>query len=408
MLELMLCSLFTVLPDYLYRRYRQGKRFGVEINLYTVWYELRWGITTCLMLTILLITLIFYYHPSTKSAVSFYRTVPILPEGAGRVAEVYLGSRDKVKAGDAIFRLDDSEQRAAVATAKRRIVEVDAAIEQATIELAEADGRIVEAQSALQQAEEELAVQTQLLERNVAARREVERLQLVVNGRQGSVEVARANKASLQSQIETLLPAQKASAEAALAEAQVELDKTIIYAGVDGTVEQFVLRVGDVVNPLMRPAGILVPADAGRRGLLAGFGQIEAQVMQVGMVAEVVCIAKPLTVIPMVVTEVQGMIAAGQVKPTDLLVDPTQVAQPGTITVLLEPLFAGGFDDIPPGSHCIANAYTNNHDRLAEGDVGAGEWVFLHVVDTVGLVHAMILRVQALLLPVQTLVLGGH
>jgi hypothetical protein len=34
--------------------------------------------------------------------------------------------------------------------------------------------------------------------------------------------------------------------------------------------------------------------------------------------------------------------------------------------------------------------------------------MFLHVVDTVALVHAMILRVQALLLPVQTLVLGGH
>jgi hypothetical protein len=30
------------------------------------------------------------------------------------------------------------------------------------------------------------------------------------------------------------------------------------------------------------------------------------------------------------------------------------------------------------------------------------------VVDTVGLVHAMILRMQALMLPVQTLVLGGH
>ena len=28
MLELMLCSLFTLLPDYLYRRYGQGKRFG--------------------------------------------------------------------------------------------------------------------------------------------------------------------------------------------------------------------------------------------------------------------------------------------------------------------------------------------------------------------------------------------
>ena len=44
MLEIMLCSLVTILPDYLYRRYRQGKRFGHEITLYSVWFELRFGI----------------------------------------------------------------------------------------------------------------------------------------------------------------------------------------------------------------------------------------------------------------------------------------------------------------------------------------------------------------------------
>ena len=56
MLEMLLCSMFTLLPDYLYRRYVQGKRFGKEITLYSVWFELRWGITGCLILTVLLIT----------------------------------------------------------------------------------------------------------------------------------------------------------------------------------------------------------------------------------------------------------------------------------------------------------------------------------------------------------------
>ena len=88
MLELLLCSLLTILPDYLYRRYRQGKRIGHEITLYSVWFELRYGIIACLMLTVALITMIFYYHPSTNSATLFYRTVPIVPEITGRVAEV--------------------------------------------------------------------------------------------------------------------------------------------------------------------------------------------------------------------------------------------------------------------------------------------------------------------------------
>ena len=49
MLELVLCSLFTIVPDYLYRRYVQDKRIGREITLYSVWFELRWGIVGCLM-----------------------------------------------------------------------------------------------------------------------------------------------------------------------------------------------------------------------------------------------------------------------------------------------------------------------------------------------------------------------
>ena len=99
MLELMLCSMLTVLPDYLFRRYGQGKRIGREITLYTMWYELRWGITACLLLTVSLITLIFYFHPATKNVTAIFRTVTILPEGNGRVAEVLVNLNDKVEAG---------------------------------------------------------------------------------------------------------------------------------------------------------------------------------------------------------------------------------------------------------------------------------------------------------------------
>ena len=89
MLELILCSMLTILPDYLYRRYVQGKRLGKEITFFSVWFELRYGIVSCLMLTVSLITLIFYFHPSTSTATLFFRTVPILPETNGRVAEVH-------------------------------------------------------------------------------------------------------------------------------------------------------------------------------------------------------------------------------------------------------------------------------------------------------------------------------
>jgi multidrug resistance efflux pump len=411
MLELLLCSLLTILPDYLYRRYAQGKRLGREITLYSVWFELRWGIITCLMLTIGLITVIFYNHPSTTSATLFYRTVPILPETNGRVAEVYVdGVTGEVKQGAPIFRLDSSSQEAAAEAARRKIAEVEAALVAAKTDVLAAEGRIQEARSAHQQAVDELATKQEIYRRNpgAVAVRDIEKLQVVVEGRQGGIDAATAAKSAAEAQISTLLPAQKASAEAALAQAEVELRKTVVRAGVDGRVEQFTLRVGDIVNPFMRPAGVLIPEGAGRRSIQAGFGQIEAQVMKRGMVAEVTCISKPWTVIPMVVTQVQDFIAAGQFRGGEQLVDPQQVVRPGTILVFLEPLYEGGLDGVTPGSSCIANAYTSNHDLIASGQVGTAKGLVLHAVDAVGLVHAMILRIQALVLPIRTLVFSGH
>src|ERR1700747_2428261 len=124
MLELLFCSLLTIVPDYLYRGYVQGKRFGREITLYSVWFELRWGISACLILTVSLITVIFYNHPSTSNVTLFFRTVPILPETNGRVAEIFIENSGPIAKGAPIFRLDNSKQEAAVETARRKIAEI--------------------------------------------------------------------------------------------------------------------------------------------------------------------------------------------------------------------------------------------------------------------------------------------
>jgi multidrug resistance efflux pump len=409
MFELMLCSMFTLLPDYLYRRYRQGKRIGIDITLFSMWYELRWGIIGCVMLTVGLITTIFYYHPSTSSAALFFRTVPILPEGSGRVAEVKVGYSAEVKKGDVLFTLDSSKQQAAFETAKRKVAEVDAQLVSAKVDVTKAEAQIQQANADLKQAKDELDVKSELQRRNpgIVPQRDIEKLQVLVDGRQAALDAASATKQSTEVQVSTRLPAEKASAEAARDQAQVDLDKTIIRAGIDGRVEQFFLRTGDVVNQLMRPAGILIPEGAGQRGLQAGFGQIEAQVLKPGMIAEAACVSTPWRIIPMVITSVQDFIAAGQFRGGEQLID-ASAAKPGTILVFLEPLEKDGLADVTAGSSCIVNAYTSNHDVIQSKDTGAFHGFVLHAIDTVGLVHALLLRIQALLLPIKTLVLSGH
>lgn len=411
MLELMLCSSVTLLPDYLIRRYVQGKRIGHEITLFSVWYELRWGITLCLILTILLITLVLYNHPSSKNVNALFRTISIFADTGGRVEKVYVGYNQKVKKGDPLFKLDSRRQEAAIETARARIAEVDAALITAKADILTSQGKVDEAKGSYQQAVDEYNTKKTLYQRNpdVVATRELEKLQTLVTTRQGGVDAAQASEQSAQTRLTTVIPAQKASAEAELAAAKVELERMTIYAGVDGRVDQFVLRVGDVVQPapVTRAAGILIPEGAGEDQLVAGFNQIEAQVIKVGMVAEATCISKPLSIIPLVVTRVQDVIAAGQVLQTNQLTEMEKLGPPGTVLVFLEPLYQGALDRVPPGSSCVANLYSSNHDRLANENLGTLKRVYLHAIDTIALIHALVLRLHAVVLPLQALVFGG-
>jgi multidrug resistance efflux pump len=412
MIELFLCSLVTVLPDYLYRRFAQGKRFGHEINFFTVWYVLRWGLSGCVILTLLLITMIFYFHPATKDVTMFFRTVTILPEVSGRVSAVSVANFDKIKAGDEIFRLEDSRQTASLASARAKIAEVQATMVLAQAEQDAAKFQVANAEASLTLAETELARVQELRQRGSSAvsDRDLDIQQSRTSSLQAQVSAARSNEKKAAANLTILLPAQLISAQAAVKQAEVELEKTIVRAGTDGQVMQFALQVGDYINPILRPAGILVPEGAWSKSIQAGFNQISAQVVKPGVITELSCISVPLTVIPMVVVNVQDAIAAGQMRPTDQLLEIQTRAKPGTIVVRMEPLYENdpAMDKILPGTKCIANAYTNNHDRIASGELSTLKAIGLHAVDATGLVHALILRIQTLLLPIQTLVLTGH
>lgn len=410
MLELIVCSMLTILPDYLFRRFVQGKRIGQEITFFSVWFELRWGITLCLLLTVSLITTVFYLHPSTMAANSVFRTVTIMTEDVGRVAEVYVGVNQRVTAGEPLFRLDSSRQEAELKTAEARVAQLRASEVRGRADLARAEADIARAQASLRQAQDEYDTRAELFELNpdAVAERDVETALVDVKAEQASLIAARAARDAVKAQLEAEIPAQIATAEGELQRAQTMVDRTLIKASTDGILQQFALRPGDILNPMLRPAGILVP-DARVAGLVAGFSQIEARVIKPGMIGEVACIAKPWEIVPMVVTEVQDVVAGGQIRATDQLIGIEQVAKPGSITVLLEPLYEGALDDLPRGSSCIANLYTSFHEEMQAPGVGGLQSFGLHALGSLGLVHALILRIQATLMPFKVLVFsGGH
>ena len=115
--------------------------------------------------------------------------------------------------------------------------------------------------------------------------------------------------------------------------------------------------------------------------------------MKVGMIGEVTCVAKPLTIIPMVVTQVQDLIAAGQVRPTDQLIDAQQAGPArnhhrvswsrSTRVGSLASRRAAIASPMPTPATTIVSPTRTSAPRDGSSS--------MHV-DTVGLVHAMILR----------------
>lgn len=409
MLETMFVALFTLLPDYLFRRYGQGKRIGHEITFFTMWYELRWGLVTCFMGAVTIITLLFYFHPSTSTVSSYFRTLTVLPQAGGRVTEVFVDNGEVVQAGDPIFRIDSTTQLAAVETATKQIEEIEAAIRVAQADIAAAQATVSQAEASRDLVEDDYRRNKALLDKGSPAANpaEVERQANRLAEREGQLKAAQANLQAVQENVTILLPAQQASAEAALHQAEAELEKRLVTAGVTGRIEQFQLRVGDVVNPVLRPAGILVPSESGHLAFQAGFNQLAAGVVHVGMIAEMGCSARPFTIVPMVIVAVQDVIPSGQFRPSDQLRDPTtEHIAPGGILVNLEPLYEGGIDHLLPGSNCMAMAYTTTHDKITD-DMGFFQRFGLHALETIGLVHAAGLRLRMIMLPVTTLVFSG-
>jgi multidrug resistance efflux pump len=343
------------------------------------------------------------------AANSVFRTVTVMTEDVGRVDEVYVGVNERVTAGQPLFRLDSSRQEAEVKTAEAKVAQLRADEVSGRADLARAEADIARARASLQQAQDEFDTRAELFKLNpdAVAERDVETAQVNVEAEQAALIAAQAARDAVKAQLEVEIPAQIATAQSELERAQVLLDRTLITASTDGVLQQFAVRPGDILNPMLRPAGILVP-DARVTGLFAGFSQIEARVIKPGMIGEVACIAKPWEIVPMVVTEVQDVVAGGQIRATDQLIGIEQIVKPGSITVLLEPLYEGALDDLPRGSSCIANLYTSFHEEMQAPGVGGLQAFGLHALGSVGLVHALILRIQAVLMPFKMLVFSGH
>ena len=248
----------------------------------------------CLMLTISLITLIFYFHPSTTTRRCTSGPSRSSPNDRARGGGAcrFQHARDK---DDVIFKLDSTRQEAAAGDRTTQDRRGGCGAGAARVDMLKADGhRGGEERISTGSGRAGREARTATAQSGIVPQRDIEKLAgRCENGTGRQRGCGNADRQSAVVRVMSTLPAEKASAEAALDQAQVDLDKTYIRAGVDGRVEQFLLRVRRYRQPDDTIGGNPDPGGCRKRSLQAGFGQIEAQVLKAGMVAEAACNSCP-------------------------------------------------------------------------------------------------------------------
>ena len=397
MFELM----FTSFPAVF--RYMQLRRRGEAM---TVW-NMKTAIFLWAVLAFGLFLTIFYYHPKTYAGIVPFRTVSVVAQTAGPVTEIPVSNEQRVEAGDLLFRIEDSAQKAALQEAEAQLALIDVAESKAKDTIIVAEASVTKAEAELDKLRDDLKDAQTLVERGVSKTDAVLDVQTSIAKTESDLTAAKAQLDLAQIEIDENIPAQRKAAEAAVASAKVALSYTEVRSFTGGTVTQLALNVGSPATTLiLRPAMIIIPdrQEGVPIRIAAGFSQVARDTLYEDMPVEVACDSNANllfkdTILPARISSIQPAVAAGQIVPNGALKDLKFATARGTIQALIELKHKEHEMALLDGSGCIVQAYSNN----IEGFFG-------HVISITGVVKAAGLRMKVLgaLITGVGLAGGGH
>lgn len=186
---------------------------------------------------------------------------------SGLVVEVPVERGQLVKRGDVLLRLDDRDARAleAVRAAELRAVQSEIARLEALPrpeDLPPARAAMRAAQSALDDARTRLSLAEAVADKRAVSGEELSRRRYAVDGAQAALDESAAALAKLEAGAWSadldVARARLAAAEAALEQAQVQLERLIVRAPIDGTVLKLDVRAGEYANAGARTPAMLL------------------------------------------------------------------------------------------------------------------------------------------------------
>ena len=188
----------------------------------------------------------------------------------GYVAAVPVRQNEQVKAGDVLLQLDDGDYRIALETAQGRVQTAGDTLNRIDAQIAAAQAGVAQAEAMQAMSDAQLRTArttsdriSQLASSKIAAQAQLDTAIEGLDTATAQVANARAAVTAATAQI-GVLQAQRAEAEGtrhelelAAAQAQRNLDLTVLRAPADGTLANLTLEVGDLVTPGARLAALV-------------------------------------------------------------------------------------------------------------------------------------------------------
>ena len=332
------------------------KIFRIPVN--------KWTLPTAVLGGIFMIGIIMlvmnYNHPYTKSARIYFATTPIMPNVKGRVIDVPVEPNAPLKQGDVLFRIDPTPYQYVVDQKKALLAEAETSVKQLKAAYDQALANVEKIKVQLTLAQDNYDRQLYLFQKNVIAQAQLDIATRNVDAAKQALaeSEAAATSAKLGYEFEISgVNTTVARLQAELGEAQFDLDQTTVVAPGPGYVTQMALRPGMYVVPApLRPVMVFVHKDD--QELAAGFQQNSLQRVRAGDEAEVAFDAIPGRVFKGKVRSVIDAIAVGQLQATGSLQD-LGASDPGGRAVALIDLTddTSGYN-IPGGSAAQVAVYT--------------------------------------------------
>ncbi|PWL16228.1 hypothetical protein DKP76_18675 [Falsochrobactrum shanghaiense] len=398
----MLELLFTSFPVII--RYYQLRRRGESM---TVW-NMRTAVFLWAVLAFFLFVVIFYFHPKSYSGLVPFRTASIVAQTSGPVTEIAVRNWQRVSAGDLLFRIENSAQKAALKQAEAELDRIAAAESKAIDALKVAQASVVESGASLEKLRGDLKNAQALFARNAGTKDTVRIAESAFQIGEADLAAAQAQLSLAQLEISQSLPAQRKVTETAVESARVALSMTEVRSFTDGVVTQLSLSVGSPASTLiLSPAMVIIPdrPDDLPLRITAGFSQVTRSTIYEGMPAEIACdsnigLSFSNTVLPARVAHIQPAISTGQIVPGGRLVELNARAPRGSLLVYLELEHEEQEKIMLDGTGCLVQTYTNN----LGGFTG-------HLIAATGVIKAVGLRLKvwgALIAGIGLAGNGGH